>query len=77
MDAYNSALSDHKKIAAQVLLTWDDFQDKKRFINAKHTFSALFDDKILPIINENDTVAIDEIKFGDNDNLSALVAGLG
>lgn len=59
---------------AQVLLTWDDFDDRTRFLNARHTLEAILETGIIPIINENDTVATDEIKFGDNDKLSALVA---
>lgn len=61
---------------AQILLTWDDFNDRKRYLNAKNTLSTLLKLKIIPIINENDTVSTDEIKFGDNDRLSALVAVL-
>jgi len=58
---------------AQLLLTWDDFSDK-RYQNAKNTLNTLFKLKSVPIINENDTVATEEIKFGDNDKLSALVS---
>ncbi len=61
---------------AQVLLTWEDFDDRKRYLNAKNTLLALLKFKSIPIINENDTVSTDEIKFGDNDRLSALVATL-
>lgn len=68
--------------AAQILLTWDDFDDRQRYKNAKQTLLALLEQKkyqiqgIVPIINENDTVSTDEIKFGDNDQLSARVAAL-
>ncbi len=61
---------------AQVLLTHDDAADRKRYLNIKSTISALLDNDILPIVNENDTTSFAEIKFGDNDNLGALVANL-
>lgn len=61
---------------AQVLLTHDDAADRKRYLNIKSTIGALLDNHILPIVNENDTTSFDEIKFGDNDNLGALVANL-
>ena len=61
---------------AQILLTWDDFKDHTRYLNSKHTLEALLKLGALPIINENDTVSVEEIKFGDNDHLSALVASL-
>ena len=54
----------------------DDFTDRKRYINSKNTLDTLLSYSIIPIINENDTVATDEIKCGDNDNLASLVAGL-
>jgi len=62
--------------AAQVLLTWEDIREKRRYLNAKNTLNTLLDRKVVPVINENDTVSVDEIKFGDNDRLSALVADL-
>lgn len=61
---------------AQILLTWEDMRDKRRYTNAKHTINTLLAKSVVPIINENDTVAVEEIKFGDNDMLSALVANL-
>ena len=61
---------------AQVLLTWDDFSNRTRCSNAKHTLDAILAQGIIPIINENDTISTEEIKFGDNDKLSALVASL-
>ncbi|HZR46613.1 MAG TPA: glutamate 5-kinase [Candidatus Manganitrophaceae bacterium] len=61
---------------AQVLLTREDIADRKRFINARNTLMTLLDYGVLPIINENDTVTIDEIKLGDNDNLAAQVTHL-
>lgn len=59
-----------------MLLTREDFADRKRFLNARNTLHALLQLGVVPIINENDAIAIEEIKFGDNDNLSALVASL-
>ena len=61
---------------AQVLLTWDDFNNSARCLNAKHTLQAILDKGVIPVINENDTISTEEIKFGDNDKLSALVAQL-
>ncbi len=61
---------------AQVLLTRDDIADRKRFLNAKNTLTTLLSWDVLPVVNENDTVAIDELKLGDNDNLAAHVAVL-
>lgn len=61
---------------AQILLTWEDFNDRRRYLNAKNTLITLLKLGAVPIINENDTVSTDEIKFGDNDHLSALVASL-
>ncbi|MCD6474718.1 MAG: glutamate 5-kinase [Anaerolineaceae bacterium] len=61
---------------AQVLLTRDDFVNRKRYLNARNTIEALLEYGVIPIINENDTIATDEIRLGDNDNLSALVANL-
>lgn len=62
--------------AAQILLTWEDIREKRRFLNAENTLNTLLAKKVVPVINENDTVSVDEIKFGDNDKLSALVASL-
>lgn len=62
--------------AAQILLTHDDLSDRKRYLNARSTLRALVDLDIIPVINENDTVVTDEIRFGDNDTLAALVANL-
>lgn len=76
MWAYEKCFSDFKKKVAQILLTRDDFSDRKRYINSKNTLITLLSYGVVPIINENDTVATDEIKFGDNDNLAALVANL-
>lgn len=60
----------------QILLTREDFSDKRRYLNARNTFTSLLNHQILPIVNENDTIATKEIKVGDNDNLAALVATL-
>lgn len=76
MDAYRRFFRSRKLNCAQLLLTWEDFNDHKRYLNAKNTLLALFKMKGIPVINENDTVSTDEIKFGDNDRLSALVASL-
>lgn len=76
MNTYTRLFKKYKKLCAQVLLTWDDFQHRGRYLNAKHTLVALFERGVVPVVNENDTVSVDEIKFGDNDKLSALVAGL-
>lgn len=62
--------------AAQILLTWEDIREKRRYLNAENTLHTLLRKKAVPVINENDTVSVDEIKFGDNDKLSALVASL-
>jgi glutamate 5-kinase len=76
MALYERAFSKFGKSVAQVLLTADDLANRQRYINAKHTFQVLLESAIIPIVNENDTVAVDEMKFGDNDHLSALVATL-
>jgi glutamate 5-kinase len=61
---------------AQILLTADDFRDRQRYLNARDTLLGLLEEQVIPIINENDTVATEEIKVGDNDNLAALVVTL-
>ena len=76
MQAYQEACSPAGKTTAQILLTADDLADRSRFLHAKATIEALLSVGSLPIINENDSVAVAEIKFGDNDNLSALVTSL-
>lgn len=76
MAFYERFFSDFHKHVGQVLLTAADLQDRTRYLNAKRTFEHLLHHGIVPIVNENDSVAIDELKFGDNDRLSALVAGL-
>lgn len=74
MRLYAEAFARHDVVPAQVLLTTDDFRRRERFINAKHTLETLLASGVLAIINENDSVVYDEIKLGDNDRLSALVA---
>src|SRR3989338_8732520 len=76
MWAYEKGFGEHGKKVAQILLTRDDFSDRERYINSKNTLFTLLQYGVVPIINENDTVATDEIKFGDNDHLASLVAGL-
>ncbi|WP_301101231.1 glutamate 5-kinase [Propionivibrio sp.] len=73
---YESAFASHGLHTAQILLTHDDLADRKRYLNARSTLSTLLQLGVVPIINENDTVITDEIKFGDNDTLGALVANL-
>ena len=74
MAEWGRALGAHGRIVAQVLLTADDLASRKRFLNARHTFEALIARGVVPVVNENDTVAVEEIKVGDNDSLAALVA---
>jgi glutamate 5-kinase len=76
MRAWEAAFSRRKIVVAQVLLTADDLRDRQRYLNARNTLLTLLRLGVVPIVNENDTVAVEEIKFGDNDGLSALVAGL-
>ncbi len=76
MEAYNECFKSHGYHAAQLLLTRQDFEDRQRYLNTSNTLHALLRFKTIPIVNENDTIAIDEIAFGDNDALSALVTNL-
>ena len=62
--------------AAQILLTGDDLNNRRRYLNARNTLNKLLSWGVVPVVNENDTVVVEEIKFGDNDNLSALIAGM-
>ena len=73
---YESKLRQHGLGSAQVLLTHADLADRERYLNARSTLNTLLAHHVLPVINENDTVVNDEIKFGDNDTLGALVANL-
>jgi len=76
VQVYESAFREHGLATAQILLTHDDLADRKRYLNARSTLTTLLTLGVVPIINENDTVVTDEIKFGDNDTLGALVANL-
>jgi len=73
---YETQLRGHGMASAQVLLTHADLADRERYLNARSTLLTLLQLKVIPVINENDTVVNDEIKFGDNDTLAALVANL-
>ncbi|KPF48966.1 gamma-glutamyl kinase [beta proteobacterium AAP121] len=73
---YETRLSEHGMASAQVLLTHADLADRERYLNARSTLLTLLALKVIPVINENDTVVTDEIRFGDNDTLGALVANL-
>ncbi len=75
MAAWGDALGAHGRKVAQVLLTAEDLASRKRFLNARHTLEKLLEADVIPVVNENDTVAFEEIKVGDNDTLAALVAG--
>ena len=74
MRLYTQAFAGHGVLTAQVLLTQEDFSSRARFRNAKQTLLTLLHRRVVPIVNENDTVAVEEITFGDNDRLAALVA---
>ena len=74
--AYQEALDRHDITAAQVLLTLDDTENRRRFLNARSTLGKLLERSVVPIINENDTVATEEIRYGDNDRLAARIAQL-
>ena len=76
VQAYESCFRNHGLHAAQILLTHEDLADRKRYLNARSTLRTLLELNVIPVINENDTVATDEIKFGDNDTLGALVTNL-
>jgi glutamate 5-kinase len=76
VQAYESCFRDHGIRTAQVLLTHADLADRGRYLNARSTLRTLIDLGVVPVINENDTVVTDEIRFGDNDTLAALVANL-
>jgi glutamate 5-kinase len=76
VQAYESCFQQHGIHTAQILLTHDDLSNRQRYLNARSTLRTLLDLGVVPVINENDTVVTDEIKFGDNDTLGALVANL-
>ncbi len=76
MRIYSNSFGKHGLYVGQILLTMSDLTDRRRFLNIRNTLSTLMEWGIIAIINENDTVAIDEIKFGDNDNLAAMIANI-
>jgi glutamate 5-kinase len=76
MRAYEESLAKHASHTAQILLTAGDFDSRRRYLNVRNTILTLFEWDVLPIINENDTVSVAEIKFGDNDHLAAMVTNL-
>jgi len=76
MRVYSKAFEKNGIYVAQILLTMSDLTDRQRYLNIRNTLSTLQQWGVIPIINENDTVAVDEIKFGDNDNLAAMIANV-
>jgi glutamate 5-kinase len=76
MEAYSELFLSHGYVASQILITRNDFSDEIRYQNVNNTLNVLLERGIIPIVNENDTVTVDRLKFGDNDTLSAKVAGL-
>lgn len=76
MEVYNTAFGEHGVVAAQVLLVPNDFVDRSQYLHARNTIERLIELDCVPVINENDAIANDEIRFGDNDHLSALVSHL-
>lgn len=76
VNAWTAALARHGIVTAQVLLTPDDTENRRRFLNARSTLAELLKRRVVPVINENDTVSTDEIRYGDNDRLAARVAQL-
>lgn len=76
MHTYEKLFADYGQIVAQVLITRTEAIDRHRYTNCRNTFMALLQQGVIPIVNENDVVALDELKIGDNDNMSALVAGI-
>lgn len=76
MRTYKDVFGRFDRLVAQVLLTRDDLNNRRRYLNARNTLLTLLDHRVTPIINENDTVVVEEIRFGDNDNLSAMVTHL-
>ena len=76
MRVYSKSFEKNGLYVAQILLTLSDLTDRQRFLNIRNTLSTLMEWKVTPVINENDSVAVDEIKFGDNDNLAAMIANI-
>lgn len=76
MRVYSNAFGKHGIYVAQILLTMNDLTDRQRFLNIRNTLSTIMEWGVVPIVNENDTVATDEIKFGDNDQLAVMIANI-
>ncbi|MCQ6276970.1 glutamate 5-kinase [Bacillus sp. V3B] len=76
MESYSERFLSHGYVASQILITRGDFSDQTRYMNARNTIQVLLERGVVPIVNENDTITIKQLKFGDNDTLSAKVAGL-
>ena len=76
MRVYSNSFGKYGIFIAQILLTMSDLTDRKRYLNVRNTLSTLIDWGVIPIINENDTVSVDEIKFGDNDHLAAMITNI-
>ncbi len=76
MHSYEKAFTEYNQTMAQILLTHSDLADRKRYLRVRSTILALFRLGVVPVLNENDTVAVDELRFGDNDTLAALIANL-
>jgi glutamate 5-kinase len=76
MNTYEKCFSEYGQTVAQVLLTRMEVLDRHRYANSRNTFMTLLKQNVIPVVNENDVVALDDLKIGDNDNLSALVAGI-
>lgn len=76
MQFYDTAFAAHGLVSAQVLLTRDDLRSRERFLNARNTFAELLSWDVIPVVNENDTVSVSELKFGDNDCLASLLVNL-
>jgi glutamate 5-kinase len=76
INSYSSAFHEHDMVCAQVLVTKEDFRDRKHYLNMKNCFHALLQNKVVPIVNENDVVSVTELMFTDNDELAGLVAAM-
>jgi len=76
MNTYDQLFGKHKFLCAQVLATKEDFRDRKHYLNMKNCFEALLNDQIIPIVNENDVVSVDELMFTDNDELAGLISAM-
>ncbi|MFW5734834.1 MAG: glutamate 5-kinase [Oceanidesulfovibrio sp.] len=76
MHAYDQAFALRGKVSAQILLTRDDLQSRRRYLNARNTFGALLEWRAIPVVNENDTVVVRELEFGDNDHLASLLLNI-